>query len=95
MRLDKYLKVSRILKRRVVSKQLAQNERILVNDKIAKPSYDIKPTDIITVIFGNRLMKVKVLETKEFSKKEQSSLMYEILQEGFVNNEIEVNTQTN
>ena len=93
MRLDKYLKVSRILKRRVVSKQLAENERISVNDKIVKPSYDVKNGDKITIIFGNRLMSVRVLETKEFSKKEQSKLMYEILQEGYVDNIKQVNPE--
>ena len=93
MRLDKYLKVSRILKRRVVSKQLAENERISVNDKIVKPSYDVKNGHKITIIFGNRLMSVRVLETKEFSKKEQSKLMYEILQEGYVDNIKQVNPE--
>ncbi len=93
MRLDKYLKVSRILKRRVVSKQLAENERISVNDKVVKPSYDVKNGDIITIVFGNRLMSVRVLETKEFTKKEQSKLMYEILQEGFVDNIKQVNPE--
>ena len=69
MRLDKYLKVSRILKRRTVSKELALHERIQVNGKTAKPSCDVKAGDVITITFGNRQMSVKVMETREYTKK--------------------------
>ncbi|MGB4627781.1 MAG: S4 domain-containing protein [Erysipelotrichaceae bacterium] len=69
MRLDKYLKVARILKRRTVSKELAVNERIKVNSKIAKPSKEVKIGDIIEITYGTRVMKIKVLEVKEKVKK--------------------------
>lgn len=81
MRIDKYLKVSRILKRRAVAKELADNDRILINDKIAKASTTIKVDDTITVIFGNRSLKVKVLLLKEHVKKEESTDLYEIIEE--------------
>lgn len=86
MRLDKYLKVSRILKRRTISKELAEHERIMVNNKIAKPSYDVKAGDLITIIFGTRLLTVKVIQTLDFTKKEDSSLMYEVVEEKRVDN---------
>ncbi|MEG2328572.1 RNA-binding S4 domain-containing protein [Anaerorhabdus sp.] len=81
MRIDKYLKVSRILKRRTVSKELALHQRIEVNGKSVKPSYDVKPGDCITIIFGQRQMTVKVLETSNFSKKADAPMMYEVLEE--------------
>ena len=84
MRLDKYLKVSRILKRRTVSKELALHERIQVNGKTAKPSCDVKVGDVITITFGNRQMSVKVMETREHTKKEEASIMYEVLEEKFI-----------
>ena len=84
MRLDKYLKVSRILKRRTVSKELALHERIQVNGKTAKPSCDVKAGDVITITFGNRQMSVKVMETREYTKKEDASIMYEVLEEKFI-----------
>ena len=61
MRLDKYLKVSRLIKRRTLAKEVAANERILVNGKPAKPSKEIKPGDEITISFGNKDVTVKVL----------------------------------
>lgn len=61
MRLDKYLKTARILKRRTVSKELADNQRVFVNGKIAKPSTEVKIGDIIKVVFGYRELTVRVL----------------------------------
>ena len=84
MRLDKYLKVSRILKRRTVSKELALHDRIQVNGKTAKPSCDVKAGDVITITFGNRQMSVKIMETREYTKKEDASIMYEVLEEKFI-----------
>ncbi len=81
MRIDKYLKVSRILKRRTVSKELALHQRIEVNGKSVKPSYDVKLGDCITITFGQRQMTVKVLETSNFSKKADAPMMYEVLEE--------------
>ena len=81
MRVDKYLKVARILKRRVVAKELADNQRILINDKVAKASSTIKEEDVITIIFGNRSLKIKVVKIAEYVKKEDSSDLYEIIEE--------------
>ncbi len=81
MRIDKYLKVARILKRRAIAKELADNDRVLINDKIAKASASIKVDDTITVIFGNRSLKVRVLKLAEFAKKEESSELFEVVEE--------------
>ena len=79
MRLDKYLKISRILKRRTTSKELADHERILVNGKIAKAATQVKVNDEIEITFGERKMKFRVLATPEYTKKEEASLMFEIV----------------
>ena len=81
MRLDKYLKVARILKRRTVSKELAANSRVLINGKVAKPSKEVNVEDIIEVIYGERVLKIKVLEIKEVVKKNDASILYEVLDE--------------
>ena len=81
MRIDKYLKVSRILKRRTVSKELALNERVEINGKTAKPSTEVKAGDIVTITFGNRILKVRVLSTEEVKKKKDASDLYEVMEE--------------
>ncbi len=81
MRLDKYLKVSRLIKRRTVAKEVATAERILVNGKLAKPSKDIKVSDIITIEFGTKVVNIRVLSIDEKTKKELSSTMYELVDE--------------
>jgi len=81
MRLDKYLKVTRILKRRIVGKELAKNQRILINGRIAKPATEINVDDIIEVIFGNRHLKIKVLAVQQYSKKEDANMLYEVIEE--------------
>lgn len=81
MRLDKYCKVSRLLKRRTISKELADHERILVNGKAVKPSYEVKRNDEITIIFGQRRLTVKVLDIQENPRKEDAAALYEILSE--------------
>jgi len=81
MRLDKYLKVTRILKRRTVGKELAKNQRILINDRIAKPATEINVNDIIEVIFGNRHLKIRVLSVQQYSKKEDANMLYEVVNE--------------
>ena len=81
MRLDKYLKVARILKRRTISKELAANERVIVNGKVAKPSYEVKLNDEIEVIFGRRHLKVKVLAIKEVVRKNDADILYEVVDE--------------
>ena len=81
MRIDKYLKVSRILKRREVAKQLALNERLFINGKVAKPSSEVKPGDIVRIIFGIREISVKVLEVKESVNKQEAFSLYEVIEE--------------
>ena len=76
MRLDKYLKVSRIIKRRTVANEACDAGRVLVNDKVARASYDVKINDIIQVEFGGRTMKFKVVSLAEAIKKEDAALMY-------------------
>ena len=81
MRLDKYLKVSRLIKRRTVAKEVADHEKIMVNNKLSKPSTDVKINDIISIRFGMKIVTIKVLSINEYTKKEESSLMYEIIKE--------------
>ncbi len=81
MRLDKFLKVSRLIKRRTVANEACDSERISVNGKNAKASYDVKIGDKITVAFGNRSVTVRVLEIKDTTKKSEASGMYEIISE--------------
>ena len=80
MRLDKFLKVSRIIKRRTVAANAASSERGLVNNNIAKPSKDIKVGDIITIEYFKRKLVVKVLEVKENVKAQDADKMYEVLE---------------
>lgn len=87
MRLDKYLKTARILKRRTVSKELADNERVYVNGKIAKPSTDVKPQDTIKVIFGYRELTIRVLSTPKQVNKNDAALMFEVLEEKLIKKE--------
>ena len=82
MRLDKYLKVSRLIKRRTVANEVADAGRILINGKIAKASQAVKAGDIIEVTFGNRPIKVKVLSDVEPRTKDVAREMYEIIAEG-------------
>ena len=79
MRLDKYLKVSRLIKRRTVANQACDSQRITVNGRIAKASYDVKAGDIIEIQFGASLVRVRVSEIKEHVTKNESSQMYEVL----------------
>lgn len=81
MRLDKYLKVSRIIKRRTIAKEVADKGRIKVNGILAKSSTDLKIDDQIEIRFGNKLLTVKVLEMKDSTKKEDALKMYQILSE--------------
>lgn len=81
MRLDKFLKVARIIKRRPLAKQIAEQNRIKVNGSSAKPSVDIMPGDEIEISFGQTLLAVKVLDVKEHVKKEEAAMLYEVLKE--------------
>lgn len=79
MRLDKFLKVSRIIKRRSVATSAASSEKILVNDRIAKPSKDIKVGDVITIEYFQRTLKIKVLSVQEIVKACDADKMYQII----------------
>ena len=76
MRLDKYLKVSRLIKRRTVAKTAADNERVLVNGKEAKPAYQVKVGDIVEIAFGQRTLKDEVLDVAEHANKADASALY-------------------
>ncbi len=79
MRLDKYLKISRIIKRRTVANEACDAERIEVNSKPARASYEVKVGDIITVNMGSKPLTVRVLSISEFAKKNEASELYEII----------------
>ena len=81
MRLDKYLKVSRIIKRRPIAKEVADKGRIKVNGILAKSSTDLKINDEIEIRFENKNLLVRVLEMKDSTKKEDAAKMYEIIKE--------------
>lgn len=81
MRLDKYLKVSRLIKRRTVANEACDSARISVNGKQAKASYDVKLGDLISVSFGSKNVTVKVLDIKETTKKSEAVGMYEVISE--------------
>jgi ribosomal 50S subunit-recycling heat shock protein len=80
MRLDKYLKVSRIIKRRTVANEACDAGRVLVNGKPARASYDVKIGDIIEISFGARLFKAKVINVSEVVKKEEAANLFEIIE---------------
>ena len=70
MRLDKYLKVSRIIKRRTVAKEACESGRVTINGKVAKPSTDVKEDDIIEISFANKVLKAKIINIAQHVKKE-------------------------
>ena len=80
MRLDKYLKVSRLIKRRTVANEACDNERVTVNGRPAKASYDVKPGDILEIRFGEKLARLRVLSVAETVRKNEASAMYEMLE---------------
>ena len=79
MRLDKYLKVSRIIKRRTVANDACDSAHVSVNGRPAKASYDVKENDIIEISFGARTLRVRVLNIKDSTKKADASEMYEVM----------------
>ena len=80
MRIDKYLKVSRLIKRRTVANEACEQGRITVNDKIVKPSYDVKTGDVLSIRFGDRVVTVRVTAISEHVKKDEASNMFEAVQ---------------
>jgi ribosomal 50S subunit-recycling heat shock protein len=79
MRLDKYLKVSRLIKRRTVANEACDAEKVTVNGKIARASYDVKTGDVIEINMGKSPLKVKVLKVVEVVGKEGASDLYEVV----------------
>lgn len=79
MRLDKYLKISRLIKRRTVANEACDAGRVSVNGKVVRASYDIQVGDEITISFGAKPLSVKVLEVKETAFKDDARNMYEVL----------------
>lgn len=79
MRLDKYLKVSRIIKRRTVANEACDASRVTVNGKAAKASYDVKVGDIIEITLGQRTVKVRVAQVKDNVGKDEAATLYEVL----------------
>ena len=79
MRMDKYLKVSRLIKRRPVANDACDAGRVMVNDKVVKASYDVKLGDVIEISFGNKSVKVKVTMIADSTKKEDAKEMFEYL----------------
>ena len=80
MRLDKYLKVSRLIKRRTVANEACDAGRVVVNGKAQRASYDVKIGDVIEINFGSKPFKAEVVEVKEVVKKEEASLLYKIVE---------------
>lgn len=81
MRIDKFLKVSRLIKRRTVANEITKNDRILVNDRVVKPSFQLKIDDIITIEFGTKIIKVRVQSLVDSTKKADADTMYEFISE--------------
>lgn len=79
MRLDKYLKVSRIIKRRTVAKEVCENGRVSINGKVAKPGTVVKEEDIIEIQFANQVLKAKIINIANHVTKEAAKSMYEII----------------
>ncbi|WP_301109242.1 RNA-binding S4 domain-containing protein [Sporosarcina sp.] len=81
MRLDKFLKVSRLIKRRTLAKQVADQGRITINGKVAKAASDVKPGDELAIRFGQKIVTATVNELKASTKKEDAAGMYTIVSE--------------
>jgi ribosomal 50S subunit-recycling heat shock protein len=81
MRLDKYLKVSRLIKRRSLAKEVSEADHISVNGKVAKPSKELCVGDLVEIRYGKRTITIKVLQLLNSTKKEDSDLMYELIKE--------------
>lgn len=81
MRLDKFLKVSRIIKRRTVANDACDGEHVFVNGRRAKASYDVKKDDVVEITFGDKTLRFKVLLVKEQVRKEEADSLYEIISE--------------
>ncbi len=81
MRLDKFLKVSRIIKRRTVANEACDSDRVVVNGRVAKASYDVKPGDKVEITFGEKKLIFVVNDVKEHVTKEEASALYSVVNE--------------
>lgn len=88
MRLDKYLKVSRLIKRRAVAKEVADQGRIKINDVVAKSSSTVKVGDKLEIRFGNRIVTVEVLDIQDTTKKHEAAELYRIMSEEYLEREV-------
>ena len=79
MRIDKFLKVSRIIKRRTIANEACDAGRVLINDKVIKASAEVKVGDIVEVLFGGKSVKVEVLSPKETTKKDEAQELFKYL----------------
>jgi len=79
MRIDKFLKVSRIIKRRTLANEACDKERVTINGRVAKPGSEVKVGDIVEIRFGEKITRIKVLKVTEHVKKEESMEMYELI----------------
>ena len=80
MRLDKYLKITRIIKRRTIANEACDAGKIVVNGKVARASYDVKVDDIIEINLGQKPLKVKILSISEYAPKESASEHYTVIE---------------
>ena len=81
MRLDKFLKVSRLIKRRTVANEACDAGRVSVNSKVQRASYDVRVGDVIEITFGERKLKIKVTDVKDVIRKDDASTLYEVMPE--------------
>ena len=79
MRLDKYLKVSRLIKRRTIANEACDAGRVLVNGKVARASYDVKVGDVVEISFGTRNVKLEITDINETVRKDDAALLYRLL----------------
>jgi ribosomal 50S subunit-recycling heat shock protein len=80
MRIDKFLKVSRILKRRTVAQEACDSGKVIINGKEVKPAHPVKVGDVVEIDYATGTLKFKILEVKEVVKKDEAALLYEILE---------------
>lgn len=81
MRLDKYLKISRLIKRRTVANEACDAGRVLLNGKVARASAAVKESDVLEITLGERVLKAKVLSVTEYAKKDEAAALYQIIEE--------------
>lgn len=86
MRIDKYLKLTRLIKRRTVAKELLDRGLFKINDKIAKPSSEVEIGDHILLVLGRRILEIEILMTCDYCKKEESNNLYKIIREEIIPN---------